>query len=76
MPSDVKMFTLCPKTRIERSANGTVSGSASRIVTGCSQLSNCAARIRYMKTKDSPKARRKFCAARPCSFDRPTNRYV
>ena len=33
----------------EISANGSVSGSDSRIVTGCSHDSNCAARIRYMK---------------------------
>ena len=39
----------CPKMRIETRANGTVSGSARRIVMGWSQLSNCAARMRYMK---------------------------
>lgn len=56
---------------IDSSANGSVNGSDSRIVTGCSQDSNCAARMRYMKISDSPNARRKFCAARPSSRERP-----
>ncbi len=59
------------KTTIDSSANGTVSGSASRIVTGWIQLSNCAARIRYMKMIESRKASRKFRAALPCSRERP-----
>ena len=59
---------------IESSANGSVSGSESRIVIGCSHDSNCAARIRYMKTSDSTNASRKFCAARASSRDRPANR--
>ena len=47
------------------SANGTVSGSDSRIVIGCSHDSNCAARIRYMKMNDSANATRKACAGAP-----------
>ena len=70
------MFSDCPVMMIESSANGSVSGSESRIVIGCSQDSNCAARIRYMKTSDSPNAIRKFCAARASSRDRPANRVV
>ena len=67
------MFSDCWKTMIERSANGSVSGSDSRIVIGCSHDSNCAARIRYMKISDKAKARMKFCAARPSSRDRPVS---
>ena len=52
-PSAEKMFSDCLKMMIDRSANGSVSGSDSRIVTGCSHDSNCAARIRYMKISDS-----------------------
>ena len=58
---------------MDRSANGSVSGSDSRIVIGWSHDSNCAARIRYMKTSDSRNAVTKFCAARPSSLDRPTS---
>ncbi len=58
---------------IDSSANGSVSGNDSRIVTGCSHDSNCAARIRYMKMRDSANAMRKFCAALPSSFDRPVS---
>ena len=52
-PSPEKMFSDCWKMMSESSANGSVSGSDSRIVTGCSHDSNCAARIRYMNTNDS-----------------------
>ena len=65
------MFSDWFSTRIEKSANGTVSGSASRIVIGWIQLSNCAARIRYMKMIDSRNANMKFVKARPCSRERP-----
>src|SRR5947209_20608577 len=41
------------------------------MVTGCTQLSNCAARIRYMKMIDSRKASMKLVNARPCSRERP-----
>ena len=67
MPSMVKMSSDDFKKISDTSANGTVSGSDSRIVIGCSHDSNCAARIRYMKISDSAKAIRKFCAARPSS---------
>ena len=68
------MFSDCRKMMIDSSANGSVSGSDSRIVIGCSHDSNCAARIRYMKTSDSTNASTKFCAARPSSLDRPAKR--
>ncbi len=58
---------------IDSNANGSVSGNDSRMVTGCSHDSNCAARIRYMKTSDSRNAVTKFCAARPSSRERPVN---
>ena len=54
------MFSDCRKMMIDSSAKGSVSGSDSRIVIGCSHDSNCAARIRYMKTSDSTKASTKF----------------
>ena len=41
-------------------ANGIVSGRASRIVIGWIKLSNCAARIMYMKTSERTKARMKL----------------
>ena len=67
------MFSDWLKIKIASSANGSVSGSDSRIVIGCSHDSNCAARIRYMKTSDSTKASTKFWAARPSSRERPLN---
>ena len=39
--------------------NGTVTGSAIRIAIGCIQLSNWAARIRYMNVIDRANATRK-----------------
>ena len=68
------MLSDCPKMMIDSSAKGSVSGSDVRIVTGCSHDSNCAARIRYMKMSERPNARRKFCAARPSSRERPAKR--
>ena len=68
------MFSDWWKMMIDSSAKGSVSGSDSRIVIGCSHDSNCAARIRYMKTSESTNASTKFCAARPSSFDRPAER--
>ena len=72
-PSAEKMFSDWRNTMIDSSAKGSVSGSDSRIVIGCSHDSNCAASIRYMKTSDSRNASTKFCAARPSSRDRPVN---
>ena len=71
MPSIVKMSSDWLKISSETSANGTVSGSASKIVIGCSHDSNCAARIRYMKMNDSPKATMKLSPVRLISFDCP-----
>ncbi len=65
------MFSDCPKITIEISANGSVSGSDSRIVTGCSHDSNCAARIRYMNTSDRTIAERNAVAVRLSSRERP-----
>ena len=75
-PSAEKMFSDCRVMMIDSSANGSVSGSDSRIVIGCSHDSNCAARIRYMKISDSANAIRKFCAARPSSRERPAKRVL
>ena len=60
-----------PEDESDSSANGSVSGSDSRIVTGCSHDSNCAARIRYMKTSDSRMAERNAVAVRLSSRERP-----
>src|SRR3954471_3089436 len=71
MPSIEKMFNDWLSIRLDSRAKGTVIGSDSRMVIGWSQLSNCAARIRYMKTIDRAKAIRKELAALPCSRERP-----
>ena len=47
---------MLPVTQSENSANGTESGSESRMVSGCTRLSNCEARIMYMNTIDSRNA--------------------
>ena len=65
------MLSDCPVTMIESSANGSVSGSDSRIVMGWSHDSNCAARIRYMNTSDSPNAITKAWPVRASSRERP-----
>jgi hypothetical protein len=65
------MFNDCRVTMMDSSANGSVSGSDSRIVIGWSHDSNCAARIRYMNTSDSTNAMRKFCAG-PSELARPS----
>ena len=41
-----------------------IAGIASKMVTGCSHDSNCAARMRYMKTKAIPSASMKYTPAR------------
>ena len=69
MPSIEKMSSDDLSISSEISANGTVSGSASRIVIGCSHDSNCAARIRYMKMNDRPKAMRNASPVRAISRD-------
>ncbi len=43
------------------------------MVIGWIQLSNCAARIRYMKMIERMKASMKFFAAFPCSRERPVS---
>ena len=65
------MFSDCWKMISDSSANGSVSGNDSRIVTGCSHDSNCAARIRYMKMNDSAIAVRNAVAVRFSSRERP-----
>ena len=46
-------------SKSERRPKGIVTGRAIMIATGCVQLSNCAAMMRYMNRNDSPKATRK-----------------
>ena len=67
------MLSDCPVAMIEKSANGSVSGSESRIVSGWSHDSNWAARIRYMKTSDRPNASMKARPVRASSRERPAN---
>ena len=56
MPSAEKIFNVCPAIAVESNANGIESGNVSKIVTGCINYSNCAAKIRYIKTNDSKNA--------------------
>ena len=49
---------MLPVYHSESMANGTDSGSDSKIVSGWIRLSNCEARIMYMKTNDSRKTHR------------------
>ena len=56
MPSAEYRFSVLPVAHSESSANGTDSGSESRIVSGWTRLSNCDARIMYMNTTDSRNA--------------------
>ena len=44
------------QSSIDSRPNGTVTGRAIMIATGWSQLSNCAARIRYMNTAERTNA--------------------
>ena len=71
MPSAEKMLSDWPKMTIEISANGSVSGSDRRIVTGCSHDSNCAASTRYMKMSDNARACKNALAVRFNSRERP-----
>src|SRR4051812_38247409 len=75
--ADIK-FRLCPNKMSEMSANGTVSGSEIKMMNGFSQDSNCAAKIRYMKTNESPNASKKPLASSDDDLDRPvgTRRYA
>src|SRR3954447_12228394 len=57
--------------RSDKSANGTVSGRERRMMSGMLHDSNCAARIRYMKTNDIENASRKPIASSEDVFDRP-----
>ena len=71
MPEHREDVQRLPNISSDISANGTVSGSASKIVIGCSQDSNCAARIRYMKMNASPNAMQKAPPVRLISLDWP-----
>jgi hypothetical protein len=51
-------LSVLPVYHSENSANGTDSGSESRIVSGWITLSNCEARIMYMKMTDRRKTHR------------------
>ena len=72
-PSAEKTFSDCWNTISDSSANGSVSGRDSRIVTGWSQDSNCAASTRYMKISDRANAVRNAVAVRLSSRDWPLN---
>jgi hypothetical protein len=56
MPRAEYRLRVLPVYHSERKAKGTDRGNESRIVRGCSRLSNCEARIMYMKISDNIKA--------------------
>jgi hypothetical protein len=58
-PRPEKMLTVCPVISRLKIPNGIESGSVSKIVTGWTKLSNCAASTMYIKMNDSAKASRK-----------------
>src|SRR5687767_408607 len=70
-------FSPCLNRTSDKSANGTVSGNDIRMMIGYSQDSNCAARIKYMNTNDSPNASKKPEASSDEDLERPvgTRRY-
>ncbi len=55
----------------EKSANGTETGSESSIVNGWTMLSNCDAKIMYMKMTDSKNAQMNSLNVRSSSRARP-----
>ena len=61
------MLSVAPTIHSETSANGTASGSDSRMVIGCRKLSNWLASTMYMKMTDSRKASWKPGHASRCS---------
>ena len=67
---------MLPVTHSESSANGTDSGSESRMVSGWTRLSNCDARIMYMKMIDSRNAQRNSLNVRSSSRPRPVTAVV
>src|SRR4051812_3021865 len=75
--ADIK-FKLCLKMSSDRIANGTVSGSEIRMMNGYIQDSNCAAKIKYMKTNDSENASKNPAASSDDDLERPvgTSRYA
>ena len=70
-PSAEYRLSVWPIAHSEKSANGTASGSDSRIVSGWTRLSNCEARIMYMKMTDSRNAQRNSRNVRSSSRARP-----
>ncbi len=74
MPSAEYRLSVLPLTSSDQSANGTDSGSESRIVSGCTRLSNWLARIMYMSTTESRKAQRNSLKVRSSSRPRPETR--
>src|SRR5262245_44126115 len=64
-------FRVLPNNHSEKKAKGTDRGNDSRIVSGCTRLSNCEARIIYMKITDNKKAQMNSTKVRSNSRPRP-----
>ena len=71
MPSAEYRFSVFPASHSDSSAKGIASGSDSRIVTGSTRLSYCAARIMYMNAIDSRNAQMNSPNVRSSSRPRP-----
>ena len=67
---------MLPVYQSENRAKGTDSGSESRMVSGWIRLSNCDARIMYMKTTASRKTQRNSTKVRSNSAARPDTAVV
>ena len=75
-PSAEYRLIVLPVSQRDSNAKGTESGSDSKIVNGCTMLSNWEARIRYMKITESRNAHRNSRNVRSSSRPRPEMRVV
>ena len=71
MPSAEYRFSVLPDAHSEASANGSDNGSDSRMTSGCTRLSYCAASTMYMKTIESRNAQPNSTNVRSSSRPRP-----
>ncbi len=71
MPSAEYRLSVFDVSQIDSSANGTESGSESRMISGCTRLSYCDASTIYMKITDSRNAHPNSTNVRSSSRPRP-----
>ena len=71
MPSAEYRLRVLPVYQSENKAKGTDRGSESRMVRGCTRLSNWEARIMYMKISDRMKAQMNSTKVFSNSLPRP-----